>query len=95
MTPALLRRIGEALYGAEWQRALARGLGPLHPEGAREAIDDSLVRKWTRGARPVPDWVAPAALRLINSAEADLATWRERIAAQRAEFAALRQELGQ
>lgn len=60
------------LYGDEWQRALARGLGPYHPARAREAIDDSLIRKWTRGARPIPDWVA-AALRTLLLAAVDQA----------------------
>ena len=73
MTPDDLRRAGEAIYGPEWQRALARGLGPLHPEGARQAIDDSLVRKWSRGARPIPAWVAGALPVLLDDAAAEYA----------------------
>jgi hypothetical protein len=71
MTPEYLRQTGAAVYGPEWQRALARGLGPLHPEGARDAIDDSLVRKWARGARPIPSWVAAALLTIIDQAASD------------------------
>ncbi|SMF27233.1 hypothetical protein SAMN06265365_11088 [Tistlia consotensis] len=63
---ALVERAGPLLYGSEWQRALARGLGPLHPEGARPSIDDSLVRKWVRRARPVPDWVSGALMQLLR-----------------------------
>jgi hypothetical protein len=53
---ALLRSCGEALYGPEWQRALARGLGPRHPDGARESIDDRGVRRVAAGQRPIPAW---------------------------------------
>lgn len=67
MTPDLLRACGHALFGDEWQRALARALGPMHPMGARDAIDDSLVRKWSRGARPVPDWVAPVIAGMLET----------------------------
>jgi hypothetical protein len=68
ITPSQLREIGQALYGACWQRALARALGPLHPSGWRASIDASLVRKWARGTRPVPDWAATAMARLLDDA---------------------------
>lgn len=51
---------GRARFGGAWQTAMARLLGQIHPEGARDSIDPALVRKWTRGARPVPAWVRPA-----------------------------------
>lgn len=57
MTPAALKTAGEALFGVEWYRALARALGPLHPRGARESINDRLVHRWAKGERPVPAWV--------------------------------------
>lgn len=60
MHPDELRRIGALLFGEEWQRAMARALGPHHPDGPREAIDDAMVRKWARGARSVPAWARPA-----------------------------------
>src|SRR5262249_31345568 len=37
---------GSLLFGLEWQRPVARMLGPLHPEGGRNTIDDRLVRRW-------------------------------------------------
>ena len=70
MTPAALRAAGHVLFGDEATRAMARALGASHPGGARDMIDDSLVRKWLRGARPVPAWVAPAVADLLD-AEAD------------------------
>ena len=48
---------GRLLYGAIWQRSLARGLGPLHPDGPRDSIDDRTVRRWVAGDRPIPAWV--------------------------------------
>jgi hypothetical protein len=57
MTPAALRTAGEALFGAEWHRALALALGPLHPRGPRESINDRLFHRWAKGERPVPAWV--------------------------------------
>lgn len=54
------------LYGEDWQRPLARGLGPMHPDGAREAIDDRLVRRWASGERPIPGWVGPALVHLLR-----------------------------
>lgn len=63
MTRHDLYAYGAALAGRpQWQAWLARFLGSFHPGGAREVIDDSLVRKWARGARPVPIWAASAIL---------------------------------
>jgi transposase-like protein len=36
MTPELLKRAGEALYGPRWQSALARDLG----------VSDRTIRRW-------------------------------------------------
>lgn len=55
------------LFGPEWQRTLARALGPFHPAGAREAIDDRLVRRWASGDREIPDWVIPALTRMLDA----------------------------
>lgn len=63
---ALLTACGQALFGDQWQRALARALGPLHPSGAREAIDDRGVRRIVAGERPVPAWYWPAISRLLG-----------------------------
>lgn len=42
MTPAQLKTIGEALYGTNWQSALAREIG----------VNDRTVRYWADGTRP-------------------------------------------
>lgn len=44
MSPDLLRRIGEALYGERWQSALAAELG----------IADRSLRYWLAGRSPIP-----------------------------------------
>jgi hypothetical protein len=54
------RWAGEAILGGEWHRAIARELGPHHPDGPRDAIDDRIVRRWAAGERDIPDWVQPA-----------------------------------
>jgi hypothetical protein len=41
---ALLRRVGEALYGDRWQSALAHEL----------QINERTMRRWLSGAQPVP-----------------------------------------
>lgn len=57
MSPDTLARIGVALYGAQWQSALARDLG----------VSDRSMRRWASGAFPVPVDV-PAELRTIVDA---------------------------
>lgn len=66
MDTVTLADTGRLLYGDEWQRALAKALGPLHPDGARDSIDDRLVRRWAAGDRPVPIWVDEALLKLLD-----------------------------
>jgi predicted transcriptional regulator len=53
MTPELLRRAGEALYGPQWRRAIAADLG----------ITDRTIRRWIAGSFPIP---AAVALELAN-----------------------------
>lgn len=82
---ALFRRAGEALYGPQWQRALARALGPLHPDGPREAIDDRFVRRLAAGERGVPGWIWIALAELASSRRDELgAIGRELYATARA-----------
>jgi len=88
----LLVRAGSVLFGPEWQRPIARMLGPLHPEVGRGTIDDRLVRRWASGERPIPDWVIPALQRVIASRAAELSAMDGRLArggATQASFATL------
>lgn len=66
LPPELLAAAGERLCGEHWQRSLARVLGPHHPDGPREAIDDRLVRRWAAGERHVPAWVLRVLVRLLE-----------------------------
>lgn len=43
----MLTRAGEALYGEQWQRALARDLN----------VNDRTVRRWYSGESSIPDGV--------------------------------------
>jgi hypothetical protein len=52
-----LARAGQLLLGPEWQRPLARLLGPRHPLGERNSLDPRLVQRWASGERTVPLWV--------------------------------------
>lgn len=47
MTPANLERRARALYGPEWQTALAR----------RVRVEPRSVRKWKAADRAIPDWL--------------------------------------
>jgi hypothetical protein len=60
-----LRLVGHAIYGPDWQRPIARALGPLHPR-PREALDDRLVRRWISGERPAPRWLTTALIDLLK-----------------------------
>ena len=44
MTPALLRKVGECLYGTRWQSELARALG----------VTDRTMRRWVNGTHAIP-----------------------------------------
>lgn len=72
MTPALLAKAGRALSGDEWRRPLCRLLGPLHPDGAREEIDQRLMSRWALGQKEIPDWVRPALVGLLWQRSQDL-----------------------
>jgi hypothetical protein len=51
---ALLVACGQALYGQQWQTALARDLG----------VSDRTMRRWIAGAQPAPDGLTVDLLRL-------------------------------
>lgn len=76
--------VARLLYGDNWQRPLARGLGPLHPAGARESIDDRLVRRWAAGQNPVPSWVGLALVTLLEE-EASASAAHAKACRERAE----------
>lgn len=59
-TRVTLAAAATLLFGDQWQRPLARALGPHFPGGARESIDDRLVRRWASGDREIPEWVFAA-----------------------------------
>lgn len=69
MDLATLRAAGEAIFGERWQMPMARALGALHPEGARESIDIRAVQRWVAGARPVPAWITPGIVAEVARAE--------------------------
>lgn len=63
-----LKAVGLALYGEDWKKPMARALGPLHPKGARPAIDVRLVHHWIDGTpnRQIPAWVPGALAELLH-----------------------------
>ena len=80
------------LFGPEWQHAIARSLGPLHPDGSREAIDSRLVRRWASGERVVPIWVISALARMLESGATEVDTMRTRLRCAEAAIAVELQE---
>lgn len=56
MTPDTLRTIGAALYGAQWQSALARDL----------SVSDRHMRRWLAGAAPIPAGVLDECRALLS-----------------------------
>lgn len=62
MTPALLRKCGEALYGQQWQSALARDL----------KVADRTVRRWAAGEFGMPPGLGIEVRQLLNKRRAEL-----------------------
>lgn len=62
ITPDELARIGEALYGPQWQNPLARALD----------INERAVRYFLSGERPVHVGIATDILMLIEDQEVEL-----------------------
>ena len=93
LSPAIIRRrdlfvsSSAMLFGSEWQHAIARSLGRLHPDGSREAIDRRLVRRWASGERAIPVWVVSAIARMLDSRVTELNTMRIRLSRAEAEMA--------
>jgi len=68
---SLTTEIGEALYGQQWQSAIARDL----------AVSDRTVRRWVAGRHQMPDGVYSDLLRLIVERAATLDALAERVEA--------------
>lgn len=56
MTRQSLATVTSLLYGERWQRPLSRSL----------SVNDRLVRRWARGERPIPSWVEPTLISLLQ-----------------------------
>jgi len=64
----LLIEAAAALYGAQWQSALADGLG----------VADRTVRRWVAG-QPIPEGVRADLLRLVKERRGELAAVEKRL----------------
>lgn len=62
MTPTLLTKCGEALYGPRWQSEMSRDLD----------VDDRTIRRWVSGESPVPIGVHVDLLRLLTERASDI-----------------------
>jgi hypothetical protein len=62
ITPDLLRRVGEALYGERWQSALAADLN----------IADRSMRYWLAGRSPIPPAVRDEVRGLLQANQAEI-----------------------
>ncbi len=72
MDTETLARAGQLLLGPEWQRPMARLLGPRHPGGIRESLDPRLIQRWASGERPVPSWVPGVLADLLTARSGQL-----------------------
>lgn len=66
-----LERVGIALFGSEWKRAMAAALGPYRPR-APGRVQDSLIYGWASGGVPVPGWVIDALPMVARDRAAEL-----------------------
>lgn len=58
ITIELLKKIGETLYGSQWQGDLAKALG---------LKDSRSVRYWVSGERPIPSSLKSELINLLES----------------------------
>ena len=70
---ALLIACGEALYGPQWQSALARDLG----------VSDRTMRRWIAGDRDIPSGLPLDLLRLCTERAAALDSLADRLRLRR------------
>lgn len=77
MTPALLREIGEALWGRWWIGSMARSLSsPLDP---LKPVATRTVERWESGERSIPDGVAAELVASIDAKIAELRALRKKL----------------
>lgn len=69
MTPALLREAGEALYGDQWQSALARDL----------KVADRTVRRWAAGDFGMPPGLCNELIALLLDRAEAIADVKKRL----------------
>jgi len=69
MSTKLLADAGAALYGPQWQSALARDLD----------VSDRTMRRWAAGTHDAPAGLAVDLLRIVVERQADLDAIAERL----------------
>lgn len=69
MTPTLLREVGEAMYGNQWQSALARDL----------KVADRTMRRWAAGDFGMPPNLKEELAELIEQRGQALAAVRQKL----------------
>lgn len=74
LSPEELREAGVALFGERWQTPLAAALN-VH--------DNSRIREWMRGARPIPLGVRQDVVRLLFAASEKAAALARRLGLER------------
>lgn len=57
ITKDLLTKVGQALYGTQWQSDLARAL----------SVDSRRVRQWLNDERPIPEWLQGELITLLSA----------------------------
>lgn len=70
LTPDLLRQVGEAVHGRQWQTPLAGSLG----------ISDRHLRKWIAGDRPIPADLLKTLVDLLRWKHQQVQSARDRVA---------------
>lgn len=73
VTPSLLAQVGQALYGPQWQSALARDLG----------VSDRTMRRWAAASADVPARIGAELLVLVQQRGDALAVLARRLQAGR------------
>lgn len=71
LEPDDLRAVGEAIYGKDWRKEIAKDLVLFRPDGkggkrSGDALSHAIIGRWLDPGKPdeIPPWVAPALLEL-------------------------------